>query len=115
MGGLGAPEIILIVIALGLMLGYAILFPVWGYNAGSKRTIGAVPGLFLGLFLNFIGIIIVYCSPRIQNKGFYDFPKQSSADELQKFKQLFDSGAITESEYNAQKNRILNSGYKEQY
>jgi len=108
MGGLGAPEIILIIVALGLMLGYAIIFPLWGYNAGAKRTIGAVPGLFLGLFLNFIGIIIVYCSPKITDKDFYNFPPKSSADELQKFKQLFDNGAITESEYNAQKNRILN-------
>jgi uncharacterized membrane protein len=114
MGGLGAPEIILVIVSL-VSLGSIIIFPVWGYNAGSKRTIGAVPGLLLGLFLNFIGIVIVYCTPRIQNKNFYAFPKQSSADELQKFKQLFDSGAITESEYNAQKSRILNSNYGGQY
>lgn len=107
MGGLGAPEIILVIVSF-VSLGLIILFPVWGYNAGSKRTIGAVPGMFLGLFLSFIGIVIVYCTPKVVDKNFYNFPPKSSADELQKFKQLFDSGAITESEYNTQKNRILN-------
>ena len=55
---IGAPEIILILIVLGLF----ILFPVWGYNAGSKRTVGSVGGLLLGLFLGLIGIIIIYCT-----------------------------------------------------
>jgi uncharacterized membrane protein len=114
MGGLGAPEIILVIVSL-VSFGSIIIFPVWGYNAGSKRTIGAIPGLFLGLLLNFIGIIIVYCTPKVADKNFYNFPPQSSADELQKFKQLFDSGAITESEYNAQKSRILKSNYGGQY
>ncbi|WP_121808619.1 SHOCT domain-containing protein [Mucilaginibacter kameinonensis] len=108
MGGLGAPEIILIFVAFA-SLGSIIIFPIWGYNAGGKRTIGAIPGLLLGFFLNFIGIIIVYCTPKVESKNFYTFPPKSSADELQKFKQLLDSGAITESEYNAQKSRILNS------
>lgn len=115
MGGLGAPEIILIIVAFGLMAGFAIVFPIWGYRAGAKRTIGAVPGLFLALFLNFIGLIIIYCSPKIQDKNPFAFPPQSSADELQKFKQLLDSGAITEAEFNNQKARILNSGSGRQY
>jgi len=105
MGSLGAPEIILIIIALGLLL----LFPIWGYNAGSKRTVGPVGGLFLGLFLGLIGIIIVYCTNSVDEPRPFYPPSQSAADELQKYKQLFDSGAITEAEYNTQKARILNS------
>ncbi|AYL98542.1 SHOCT domain-containing protein [Mucilaginibacter celer] len=110
--GLGAPEIILIIVAFGILSVFAVIFPIWGYKAGSVRKIGAVPGLLLGLFLNFIGIIIVYSSPKIENINPFSFPPQSSADELQKFKQLLDSGAMTEAEYNNQKARILNSGYK---
>ena len=35
-------------------------------------------------------------------------PPVSIADELSKFKALLDSGAITEAEYNAQKEKLLN-------
>ena len=104
--GLGAPEIILILMASG-----ALFIPaIWGYNAGSERSIGAVGGLLLGLFFSFIGVIIVYLTPRVNNTPFYNFntpPSASAADELQKFKQLLDSGAITEAEYQIQKDKIL--------
>lgn len=36
-------------------------------------------------------------------------PTSSIADELAKFKTLLDSGAITEAEYSAQKEKLLNS------
>lgn len=100
---MGAPEVILILI----VLGFFVLFPIWGYNAGSKRTIGAVGGLLLGLFLGIIGILIIYSTSKVDNELSYNFPNQSAADELQKYKQL-DSGAITETEYNVQKGRLLN-------
>ncbi|CAN5493727.1 hypothetical protein BH09BAC6_BH09BAC6_21880 [soil metagenome] len=105
MGGLGAPEIILIFIALTIVL----LPAVWGYNAGSKRTIGATGGLLLGLFLSLFGVLIVYCTNRVDIPFNYNnFSNLSTADELQKFKQLLDSGAITEAEYNQKKAQILN-------
>lgn len=103
--GLGAPEIIVIIIAFSFFLVPAAL----GYSAGSKRMIGPVGGLLLGLFFNLLGLIIVYCTRRIDEKPFYNFSNQSPADELKKYKQLLDSGAITENEYNVQKARILNS------
>jgi hypothetical protein len=115
MGGLGAPEIILIIVAFTLMAVFAVAIPIWGYKAGSNRTIGAVPGLFLALFLSFIGILVIYCTPKIQNKDPFAFPPRSSADELQKFKQLLDSGTITEAEFKNQKARILNTGYGRQF
>lgn len=49
----------------------------------------------------------------IGNHDTFSEPKQeihsSAADELGKFKQLLDSGAITPEEYEAQKQKILNS------
>lgn len=102
--GIGTPEIIIIL----LFLAFYVIFPIWGYKEGSKRTIGATLGLLLGVFLGFIGIIIVYCTPKVKEQPFYDFQSESKkADELQKFKQLLDSGAITEEEYQTQKARIL--------
>jgi len=81
-------------------------FTSWGYQAGKKRTIGAIGGLLLGFFLSFVGIIIVYCTKRIPVSNFGSL---SAADELKKYKELLDDGAITESEYNIQKERILNN------
>ena len=103
MGGLGAPEIILILIVFGGWFGFA----AWGYYAGAKRTIGSTAGLLLGLVLGLIGILIVYCTRKIEDQQFYSFPPMSAADELQKYKQLLDSGAITEAEYNYKKSQIL--------
>jgi hypothetical protein len=96
---MGAPELILIVIW--------ILFTVWGYNAGANRKIGSTGGLFLGLFLGIIGVIIILCSSRIEyQQPFYT--NETAADQLKKYKELLDSGAITETEYNIQKGKLLN-------
>lgn len=100
---IGAPEIIII----GLIALFYLVFPIWGYREGSKRTIGATLGLLLGVFLGLIGIIIVYCTPKVKEQPFPGFQSPSKADELQKYKQLLDSGAITEEEYQTQKARIL--------
>ena len=88
---------------------FFVIFPIWGYRAGSKRAIGPIGGLLLGLFFNIVGILVVYCSNPVEQNQFPVFGSPSPADELQKYKQLLDSGAITEAEYNAQKAKILNS------
>jgi len=80
---------------------------IWGYRAGDKRKIGSTWGMLLGLFLNFIGIMIVYCSHDAEKP--LSFKVELMADQLKKFKDLLDSGAITETEYNIQKAKILNS------
>ncbi len=103
--GLGAPEIIILLIILCIY----VLFPIWGYIEGKKRSVGAIGGLLLGAILGVIGIIIIYCTPKVQEpQPLYDFQAESrKADELQKFKDLLDSGAITEEEYQTQKAKIL--------
>ena len=102
--GIGTTEIIIIVIALGIYL----LFPIWGYIEGKKRTMGPIVGLLLGAVLGIIGIIIIYCTPRVNEQSFYNFQAESKkADDLQRYKDLLDSGAITEAEYQTQKARIL--------
>lgn len=96
---MGAPELIIII--------YVGLFAFWGYKAGANRNIGSTAGLFLGLFLGFIGIIIVLCSNKIPYNTEY-LQAQSIPEQLQKYKELLDSGAITEAEYNIQKGKLLN-------
>jgi len=94
---MGAPELIILIIIAA--------FSWWGYSAGSVRTVGGVAGLFLGLFLSLLGIIIIMLFPRLEQEQLYE--PLSPADELKKYKDLLDSGAITEYEYNIQKARLL--------
>jgi hypothetical protein len=86
-------NIVLIVLLHGVVFGAACYF------IGAQRVIGALPGAFLGLILGTIGLIIVLCSRRIEPLHF--------TDELQKYKALFDSGTITETEYNHLKGRLF--------
>lgn len=105
MGGLGAPEIILLLFVAG---GFWLLPLFIGYSMGSKRTIGGLGGLLLGFFLSYLGIVILAFIPRNPEMNFYNFnTPSSSADELKKYKDLLDSGAISEQEYQAQKAKIL--------
>ncbi len=84
------------------------LFAIWGFIAGSKRSVGKVGGLVLGLFLNIVGIIIIYLTKKIDKNAHINLKSLSAIDELKKYKELLDTGAITEQEYNIQKGRILN-------
>jgi membrane protein YdbS with pleckstrin-like domain len=77
---------------------HAVVFAVICYFIGAHREIGALAGGFLGL-LGIIGLIIVLCSRRKEPLRF--------TDQLQKYKALFDSGTITETEYNNLKGRLF--------
>src|ERR1700757_4898753 len=92
-----------------------ILLIFWGFPfglvcgfIGAKRYVGGTAGFFLGFFLGPIGLAVVFCS----NKKEPDFPFptafESIPDQIKKYKELLDSGAITEAEYNLQKSRLLN-------
>lgn len=84
------------------------LFAIWGFIAGSKRSVGKIGGLVLGLFLNIVGIIIIYLTKKVDKNAHINLKSLSAIDELKKYKELLDKGAITEQEYNIQKGRILN-------
>jgi hypothetical protein len=86
-------DIVLIVVVHGLVFGLACYF------IGAQREIGALPAAFLGLILGTIGLIIVLVSRRKDPIRF--------TDELQKYKALFDSGTITETEYHHLKGRLI--------
>ncbi len=70
---------------------------------------GYKSGFAWGFFLSFIGLIIVACYPDLnaQNK-MLQAPEHTSADELMKYKELLDQGAITQREFDAKKRQLLN-------
>jgi hypothetical protein len=86
-------DIILLVFIHGLVFGVVC------YYIGAQREIGALAGGLLGLVLGTIGLIIVLFSRRKESVDFTDL--------LQKYKSLFDSGTITENEFNTLKGRLL--------
>jgi hypothetical protein len=86
-------DIILIVVVHGLIFGIA------GYFIGAQRKIGAIAGGFLCLVLGVIGLIIVLVSRRKESIPVYF--------QLQKYKELFETGTITEAEYNHLKGKLI--------
>ncbi|SRR5258708_32519876 len=83
------------------------IFGIPGALIGSYKKIGAFGGFLLGFLLNIIGIVILVC---LSSKD-VDKPinlRESVPDQLKKYKDLLDSGAITEDEYNKQKTMLLN-------
>ena len=82
------------------------IFGIAGAIIGSYRKIGALGGFLVTFFLNIIGIIILVClSPKSAQLPFVT--NESTPDQLKKYKDLLDSGAITEAEYNLQKATLL--------
>jgi hypothetical protein len=59
--GLLEPQHIVIIILAFLLLGIPAIL---GYKQGKKRTIGGAGGLIFGLFLGFIGLLIVTFFPK---------------------------------------------------
>jgi len=83
------------------------IFGIPGAIIGSYKKIGALGGFLLAFFLNIIGIIILVFS-KSKNVVHPLIARESIPDQLKKYKDLLDSGAITEAEYNLQKSRLLN-------
>lgn len=92
-------------------------------SIGSSKEIGFWGSFFLSLLLSpLIGLIIVLVSkPKRQNINVavnqtsvtsqqavnHNTPMYSAVDEIKKLKDLLDSGALTQSEFDEQKRRIL--------
>lgn len=94
--GIGAPELAIIVaIALALAFGY------FAQQFGVKKGYGQGICFAAGLFLGFVGLIVVLLLPD-KNEA-----KESNVDALLGYKQLLDSGAITQEEFDAKKKELL--------
>lgn len=97
---MGAPETIIIFVIFShfFILGYL------GYRLGKTRNIGSTAGMLLGLFFSLLGLLIVLLSSK-KNVPMQFFG--SPAEELKKYKDLYDNGIISEVEFNQQKAKIL--------
>lgn len=92
-----------------LVIFFGVIFGVICMSVGENREIGKTAGFWLGFFLGLIGLIIVLCSSRVDQRPYLPHHFGDPVpDQLKKYKDLLDSGAITEHEYNIQKNRLLN-------
>jgi len=94
----------IIILVIIFYLAFHIGFSFLGRHIGKSRKIGATAGFWLTFFLGLIGFIIVLCSSTLQVAPLYIQPV---ADQLLKFKQLLDAGAITEAEYNQKKIELM--------
>ena len=89
-----------------ILIVFGCIFGIPSAIIGSYKKIGAFNGFLLGLFLNIIGLIIVICqSPKNANKPIV--LNESIPDQLKKYKDLLDSGALTQEEFERQKAGIL--------
>lgn len=100
---------------------YSVIFSVIGYNMGKRKTIGSTSGALLGFFLGLIGVLIVACYPsdfesEMSNLEYdtqiaQSYSKlneaSSSPDDLIKWFDLKEKGAITEEEFETQKKKLL--------
>lgn len=98
----------IIIVAIGLLWSYL------GRYVGLKKGINS--GYIWGYCLGFIGLVIVCILPsennninnNIFNNRNTNLVNVSVTDEIKKYKELLDAGAITEEEYNIKKKELLN-------
>jgi len=106
--------IFIILVVIGGIGGYF-----WGltcpFGSGDDITesiITSIIGIFLGGIVGILIIaLIMYFSELGENTrktAQNTYNNNSSADELKKYKELLDNGVITEEEFIAKKNKILN-------
>jgi hypothetical protein len=86
------------IILLGIL--HIAIFSALGYFIGKQKEIGPIAGALLGI-LGIIGLIIV-----LSSRKKFTVPL---VDQMQKYKQLFDNGLITDAEYLHLKGKLLES------
>lgn len=73
----------------------------------KRKKIGRNNAFLIGLLLSpVVSAIVIALSPEITETQ--PAASGSAADEIKKYKDLLDQGAITSDEYNAQKSRLMN-------
>lgn len=79
---------------LWLIIG-CIIFGLIGYAIGKNKEVGSGIGLLLGFMFSLLGIVVLLC---LKNK------RDAYDDQLLKWNDLKDKGAITEEEFERMKN-----------
>lgn len=90
---------------LAIIVIYSLIFAYTTKYIGIKKNIYS--GYAWGYFLGIIGFIIVCVLPSEKNTKQKNNDKISNADEIKKYKELLDSGAITQEEYEKKKRQLL--------
>lgn len=103
--GIGIPQLLVIL----LLVACAI----WCGNRANAKGYSNVAGVLLGLFLNVIGIIIVLLLPDKKEEESFRASVQAP-DQLIKYKQLLDAGAITQEEFDRKKDELLHTPQDQQ-
>lgn len=75
----------------------ALIFGYFAQKFGARKGYGDAACFAAGFFLGIIGLIVILLLP----------DKKSAADDLLSYKQLLDSGAITQEEFDAKKKELL--------
>lgn len=102
--------------ATGVLIGYiigglvvAIVFGLITKHINESK--GYQGGFAWGFWLSVIGIIVVACKPdnRTNTQSQNNMPPsgQSVADEIKKYKELYDQGIITAEEFQTKKEQLL--------
>ncbi len=99
--------ITLIAFLLNLLIFFCLPFGIVSRYFGAKRYVGAKASFLLGFFLGPLGLLIVFCSNKKEPEFVFPEYFESVPDQIKKYKDLLDGGAITEAEYNQQKEKLL--------
>lgn len=98
--------------ALGYIVGGLIGCIIFGFiSKYINESKGYEGGFAWGFWLNLIGIIVVACKPdnrpNAQAQDNNPITGQSAADEIKKYKELYDQGIITAEEFQNKKEQLL--------
>lgn len=78
-------------------------------DIAAKKGYSKVGFFIFGLFLFLIALIVALClSDKNQQPQLIDGNNVSPADELKKYKELFDQGILTKEEFEKKKSDLLN-------
>ena len=93
------------------IISYLIAGIIWGVISNYVGKSKNINGFWWGFFLGFIGLIIVICmKPKetvVIDKIDKNVTKENKYDELEKLDNLRKVGAITEYEFEQEKNKLL--------
>lgn len=99
--------------SIAYIIGVLIASCIFGFITKTmNENKGYQGGFAWGFWLTIIGVIVVACKPdnRInsqQNQNNLQISGQSAADEIKKYKELYDQGIITAEEFQTKKEQLL--------